>query len=91
MQSESASDSKQNVDASDVVAKLAAGIFGVDTADLHPNLAPGDLATWDSLNHLRLVTAVEAEFSIRLTMRQVRNISCLNDFVQLAIGKDLIK
>lgn len=52
-----------------------------DTLDLEPtgvtpDLRRGsDVADWDSMGHLRLVTAVEEAFDIRLTMSEIENIT----------------
>jgi len=38
---------------------------------------------WDSLAHLRLVTAIEQEFGIRFTMEEVERITTLGAFDEL--------
>ena len=42
-------------------------------------LTPDDVEKWDSLNHLRLITAIENRFQIRLSMSQIQSIQCLGD------------
>jgi acyl carrier protein len=46
------------------------------TLKLPPNAVPLDaspdtIAAWDSMGHMRLVTAVETELAVKLTMEQV--------------------
>lgn len=64
---------------SDKLSTVAAEIFGIDARDIDLEMTPDDVEKWDSLNHLRLITAVEAEFNIRLTMSQIQGIGCLGD------------
>ena len=37
--------------------------------------SPQTIERWDSLNHLKLITAIESEFSIRLRMQTVLKIN----------------
>ena len=64
--------------------KVAADIFGLSGGDVDIALTPADCQTWDSLNHLRLITAFEQEFSCRLSMQQIRQIEKLGDLVDIA-------
>ncbi|HZX94404.1 MAG TPA: acyl carrier protein [Myxococcales bacterium] len=59
---------------------------------LEVTLAPGEvtrasLAQWDSLNHLRVVVAVEEEFSLRLEVDEVTSIASLADLETVVAGK----
>jgi len=38
-----------------------------------------DTQTWDSLNHLQLVTAIESEFGATLTMEEIAGITTAGD------------
>jgi len=52
-------------------------------------LTPEDIGLWDSLNHLRLVTAVENAFDIKLTMSEIQsidNIAKLDELVNRHSG-----
>jgi acyl carrier protein len=44
-------------------------------------MGPEDIDTWDSLNHLRLITEVESSFSVQLSMQQIQKIQSLSDLV----------
>jgi acyl carrier protein len=60
---------------------------------LQIDIAPGEEveraahATWDSLNHLRVVMSVEEEFGVRLAPREVVSISSLSDLEKLVQAK----
>lgn len=67
------------------LAEIAAEIFFLDEDEIKPELTPDDIALWDSLNHLRLITAVEAEFHVKFSMNDIQSIdsiSRLNELVE---------
>jgi acyl carrier protein len=67
------------------LAEIAAEIFFLDEGEVRPELTPDDVALWDSLNHLRLITAVETEFDIKFSMNDIQSIdsiSKLNELVE---------
>jgi acyl carrier protein len=52
-----------------------------DVLDLNPVLigdsfSRGDSPAWDSLAHLRLITALEEAFGIKFTMKEVGEMDC---------------
>lgn len=53
---------------------LVADVLAVDPDIVNEKLAPGTSDTWDSLNHLRLISAVEQEYSVSFTMREIESI-----------------
>jgi acyl carrier protein len=46
-----------------------------------------DLPNWDSLNHIRIVLAIEEEFSLHLTPEEVTKLTSLADLVRLVEAK----
>jgi acyl carrier protein len=55
----------------DDVRRLFASTFKVPPETVAPDTSPESLDAWDSFGHMRLITAVEAQLSIRLTMEQI--------------------
>jgi acyl carrier protein len=53
---------------------LIADILDIPVGEVVPDLMRADTEQWDSLNHLRLMTAFEEEFGIRLTMQEIADI-----------------
>ena len=49
-------------------------VVGIDTRQ-------ADLNAWDSLAHIRLVSAVESEFGFELSLQQIEEISSVRQFV----------
>jgi acyl carrier protein len=50
---------------------LIAEILDMRPADIAADMARESTTQWDSLSHLRLVTALEDEFGISLTMDEI--------------------
>jgi acyl carrier protein len=46
-------------------------VLGVPAEALSDDASPDTIATWDSLNHLNLVLALEAEFGVALSPQDV--------------------
>ena len=45
--------------------------FGLRPEDVSDNLTSDTMDNWDSLNHLRLVTAIEEAFGVTLSMADI--------------------
>jgi acyl carrier protein len=50
---------------------LIAEILDMPPAEIAPDMVRASTTEWDSLNHLRLMTALEEEFGVSLTMDQI--------------------
>jgi acyl carrier protein len=61
-------------DIADRVMAVAARVFELDEKALSLSDSPQTIERWDSLNHLKLITAAEAEFGIRMRMQTVLKI-----------------
>lgn len=71
------------------LAEIIADIFFLDENEVTMELTPEDVGLWDSLNHLRLVTAVESAFDIKLSMSEIQsidNIAKLDELVSTHSG-----
>ena len=67
------------------LAEIVAEIFFLDEDEVKLELTPDDVSLWDSLNHLRLITTVEAEFGVKFTMNDIQSsdsIAKLNELVE---------
>ena len=60
------------------VDDLVAEVFELDRTKLTGELTPDDVELWDSMNHLRLVTAIEEAFGIKLLMREVMEMTSIS-------------
>lgn len=47
--------------------QVVSDILEVDIDDINENSSPDNIEQWDSLSHIKLVMAIEAEFNVKLT------------------------
>lgn len=59
------------------LVEIVSELFDLEPGQVTDELTPDDVELWDSLNHLRLVTAVEQEFGVKLTTREIESIANL--------------
>ena len=45
-----------------------------------------DIEDWDSLQHITLINAVESEFKMRFTMKQVASMQNVGDMIDIITG-----
>lgn len=57
--------------------EIVAELLDLEPAAVDDALTPEDVELWDSMNHLRLVSAVEEEFQIKLSMQEIESIRSL--------------
>ena len=65
-------------DATNHLLGIAASVFKTDRSALTLASTPRDVPGWDSLSHLELVSALEKEFSLRLTARDIMSFDRLD-------------
>ena len=70
------------------INSIIADTFDLDEDSVNGDLSPENTGTWDSMAHLTLVTALEGEFNIKLTMEEIQSIKSVND-IYAALQKHL--
>lgn len=51
------------------------------------NTTADDIDDWDSLEHITLVSAVEKEFKVRFTMKEVSSMKDVGEMVDIIIAR----
>jgi acyl carrier protein len=59
------------------VKTIVANVLRVPRADLSASSSSSTMARWDSLNHMKLVLAIEEEFGISLSEAQIATTTSL--------------
>ena len=62
--------------------------FGDEAIVLRPEMTADDIAAWDSVSHIQLVFAVEDEFGIRLSMKDLEGLVDVGALIE-TIGRRL--
>lgn len=60
------------------VNSIVAEVLGIPSEQVTGDLTPDAIATWDSLNHLRMITQLEQELEIKLTMSEIQEITSVD-------------
>jgi len=61
--------------------EIFVNILEVDIEELTDSFNPDDNMLWDSMNNLRLITAIEDEFNIKISMEEI---GAMVDFGKIA-------
>jgi len=70
------------------IREVMSGVFDVDPEAVGNGFRRDDSTAWDSMNHLRLVSALEEAFGIRFTMKEVGEMESF-DHVRQRIAEHL--
>lgn len=54
-------------------------IFDSDSLTLRDDMVAADVEDWDSLNHVKLVVAIESAFGVKFSTREVTGWKCVGD------------
>lgn len=57
------------------IKEVMAEVLDLDPKDIDDSFSRDEASSWDSLSHLRLVTALEEAFGVRFTMKDVEEMS----------------
>ncbi len=63
-------------------------VFDDETIAIHDAMTANDVEAWDSLNHVNLIVAVEKQFAVRFTTKEVNGLKNVGELVAL-IGRKL--
>lgn len=64
------------------VIQCIAETLSCDMEKLSPDTGPGDIVEWDSLGHVRVVTALEALFQEQIDLDVAIELETVEDFVE---------
>lgn len=59
------------------IRMIVSDVLEIDPERIREESRQADLAEWDSLAQLRLITALEQEFGIRPTMREIAELTSI--------------
>jgi acyl carrier protein len=67
----------------DAFRTIVAECLEVPAIRVTASLVRRDTPEWDSLNHLRLITALESELGARFTMEEIASIETIADVMRI--------
>lgn len=57
-------------------------VFNDDDINITCEMTAADVSGWDSLSHINLIVAVENEFKITFTNKEVMSFGCIGDLLR---------
>jgi acyl carrier protein len=63
-----------NADILEQVQKVLADVFDVPEESLDPDASPETIKTWDSLQHMNMVLAIEERFDIHFSVMEIEKL-----------------
>ena len=73
----------------DRLTSIFADELGVDVSELNEESSPDTVENWDSLAAMRLVAAIEAEFAVRLSAKEVMKMRSIGLARSVLQGKNV--
>jgi acyl carrier protein len=70
------------LDVTDRLTEVFRITFGDETLVLEPSMTADDVAGWDSVTHITLIYAIEDEFSIKFSSRDLEALTCVGDLIE---------
>lgn len=64
------------------IQKIMANILDVQPEEITEDMAIGDIATWDSMNHMRIISEIESHYGIFFTPDVLMNLEDVSDIVR---------
>lgn len=59
------------------LARLLADIFNIRVSEMNESLQQRDIARWDSLTHMDLITSLEREYDVELSMEDIMGMTSI--------------
>ena len=69
-------------DVTERLTEIMRATFGDETLVLEPAMTADDIAGWDSVSHITLIYAIEDEFGIKFSTKDIERLSCVGDLVE---------
>lgn len=62
-------------------------VFDDDSLSVNPNTTAADIEDWDSLSHITLMAAVEDEFRMKFSMKEVVEMKNVGEMVAIIAAR----
>lgn len=73
-------------DVADVAERLTEvfrAAFGDEALVIEPHMTADDVAGWDSVTHITLIYAIEDEFGMKFSSRDLEGLTCIGDILAI--------
>jgi acyl carrier protein len=70
--------------------KIFRSVFGKETITINRNTNAGDIAEWNSLNHMIMISEVETAFTLKFKLKELNKMQNVGDLIDLIISKSVV-
>jgi len=71
----------------DQIRTMASDLFGVPADRIGPASSPQTIETWDSIQHLNLVLALEERFGLQLSPEEIEQMKSVGETAKMIASK----
>lgn len=71
----------------DRVCASVASVFDADVESITDKTSPEDLMQWDSLGHMRVITALEETFAVQYELDEIMEATSVGTIIEQLRGK----
>lgn len=65
------------------VTEVFRATLGDESIVLSPEMTADDIAGWDSISHITLIYAIEDEFGMKFSTRDLESLTCVGDLLEI--------
>jgi len=58
-------------------------VFEMEEGEIDSDSSPENVALWDSLHHLKMITEIEAVFEVRFSMTEIRSMTTFSKITEM--------
>jgi acyl carrier protein len=66
-----------------MLREILAELLQLDEGEITRELTRDQVSSWDSLTHLRLITALEEEFHFRFSMKEIQSVNSVGHLEEI--------
>ena len=77
----------QKHDVREELNRIFRDVFDDESIQIFETMTAQDVKEWDSLNHINLMVAVENQFEVKFTVREVSTLANVGELIQLIRAK----
>jgi acyl carrier protein len=71
------------------VKGILISVLELDHLEIKENMTASDVAGWDSLHHMVIITEIEKQFNVKFKLRELNKLENLNALIDLIHEKQL--
>tara|TARA_B100002052_G_scaffold290963_1_gene310295 strand:+ start:634 stop:879 length:246 start_codon:yes stop_codon:yes gene_type:complete len=73
----------------DKIQEICKDVFNEENLIININTNASDIAQWDSLNHLNLISSIEEEFDIKFDFEEIGSLKNIGDIIDIILNKKI--